>query len=125
MHDIFCYQRLAAELTPTEKELIIDALRKIIRDKTTFDAKEWSEYKASPLSYIDSPSHELADIFIKEELEINLNYIINEQQESGGWAPNWKWWRFEEEWEIAKKEWMGVITLNNLKILRAFNQISL
>jgi hypothetical protein len=125
MHDIFCYQRLAKELSPSEKTFILDLLRKILRKNTTFDNKKWCEYGASPLSYINSPAYELADIFTKEELDANFDYIIHRQQEDGSWLPNWNWCRFEEEWDVAKMEWMGVITLNNLKILNSFNQIIL
>jgi hypothetical protein len=125
MHDILCYQRMSKEVSNEQKELILSKLRKRLRNATNFNTEKWIGYEARPLSYIHDPSDELANEFSKDELAINLDYVINEQQENGSWTPTWNWCRFEEEWKLAEKEWMGVITLNNLKILKAFNRITL
>lgn len=123
MHDIFCYQRMAQCLPEKEKSMVIDILKKSLRNATDFNSSNWTGYAARPLSYVHAPSDELCSMFTAEELESNLDYLVNEQQKEGYWLPNWSWGRFDEEWEIAKKEWIGHITLQNLRILKAFNRI--
>jgi hypothetical protein len=39
------------------------------------------------------------------------------------WGITWSWGQFEEEWETAKEEWRGWLTLEYLRILRSFDHI--
>lgn len=123
MHDIFCCQRLSKSLLKEQEEFIMDRLRKRVRSVIQFDTEKWSGYDARPLSFIHSPSDRLASELSKEELNINLDYLIREQQEDGSWAPRWNWGRYEEEWIKAQREWAGVVTLENLCVLKAFSRI--
>lgn len=123
MHDIYCYQRMAEQLQKEQAEAVINKLRRRIRKVIEFNSNNWSGYAARPLSFIQSPEDPLCSEVSGEELGENLDYMIREQKEDGSWEPRWHWGRFSEDWEIARKEWSGVITLDNLRILRNFNRV--
>ena len=61
---------------------------------------------------------------LRNIIPANIQHLITNQAEDGSWKPTWAWGRFEDVWETAKQEWSGVLTLDNLKTLRAFNAIS-
>ena len=123
MHDIYCYQRMANCISIEQRERVMALLRGRLREVIEFDSNQWTGYAARPLNFVKSPDYELASEITEEEIAINLDYLIKEQSENGSWVPRWHWGRFEEEWEKAKVEWMGVITLENLRILKAFDKI--
>lgn len=123
MHDIFCYQRMAEFLPEAEKISVLHILEQPILREVELNQEKWADYVARPLSFVHSPSDELAKLFTEEQLNANLDYIIQSQNEEGSWTPNWNWGRFEEQWKIAKKEWSGKIALDNLMILKSFGRI--
>lgn len=49
---------------------------------------------------------------------------INKQNEDGGWWPSWHWGQYEEVWPIAKQEWAGKITVENLHAFKAFGRLA-
>ena len=56
----------------------------------------------------------------------NLEFIISETVDGDHWEPNWNWSdSYPEDWEIAKNEWRGNLTVNNLLTLRKFGAIDL
>lgn len=123
MHDIFCYQRMAEFLPENEKIGMLHLLEQPILREVELDQEKWTDYVARPLSFVHSPVDELAKVFTEEQISSNLDYIIQSQNEEGSWTPNWNWGRFNEQWEIAKKEWSGKIALDNLMLLKAFGRI--
>jgi hypothetical protein len=123
MHDIFCYQRLAEFLPENERSRVLHILEQPIIREVELNKEKWTDYVARPLSFIHSPSDKLAKLFTEEQLNSNLDYIIESQNEEGYWTPNWNWGRFEEQWQKAKKEWAGKIALDNLMLLKAFGRI--
>jgi hypothetical protein len=61
---------------------------------------------------------------LREAVEANLDYLIGEQGGDGAWAPTWNWGGlFPEAWPQARRDWQGVLTLDALKVLRAFGRI--
>jgi hypothetical protein len=123
MHDIFCYQRMTKGLSESKRELVIEKLKKCIPGVIEFNPDKWTGYVARPLSFIHSPSDNFASTAGDDIINVNLDYLINEQTPDGSWAPRWNWGRFHEEWKTAEKEWKGHITLENLSILKAFGRI--
>lgn len=123
MHEMFCYQRMAECLDEEKKKIVMSRLKGRIYNVVEFDPEKWSNYSARPLNFIHTPFDEIASEINSEKLEINLDYLIKEQQEDGRWAPRWNWCRFEEQWKEAEVEWAGCLTLENLSILKAFNRI--
>jgi hypothetical protein len=53
----------------------------------------------------------------------NLDYLIERIEDNGSISPSWTWSNYEEEWEKAKKEWTGVLTLNALIALDNFKRL--
>ncbi|WP_442604118.1 hypothetical protein [Paenibacillus sp. KN14-4R] len=45
----------------------------------------------------------------KHEIELNLDYLIQTQNEDGSWSPNWSWGGGdnEEAWQWTKVKWQG------------------
>lgn len=123
MHDIYCYQRMAECISKEQRDRVLTLLRERLREAIEFNPDQWTGYAARPLNYVQSPDYELVSELTEGEISTNLDYIINEQSDNGGWLPRWQWYRYEEEWEKAKVEWMGVITLENLRMLKAFDRI--
>jgi hypothetical protein len=84
---------------------------------------EWTDYVAKPLKLAPSPESTLAGLF-PDALALNLDWEIEQQQPDGSWLPNWSWrGEYPEHWEIAKREWQGVLTLERLLSLRAYGRL--
>ena len=76
-----------------------------------------------PLDVVTSPESPFAAMF-DEEIALNLDFEIRNQREDGCWTPTWSWGDdFPETWETAEREWKGIITVGNLRLLRAFNRL--
>jgi hypothetical protein len=59
-----------------------------------------------------------------DEIPKNLDFIIEAQAEDGTWRPNWSWGeQWPDAWEEAKRDWTGVITLDNLRKLHVFGRL--
>ncbi|MBO8157149.1 MAG: hypothetical protein H0Z32_11865 [Bacillaceae bacterium] len=124
MHEILCFDRMASRLRSPEKEKVYEKLRRSISQVIGRSEKEWEEYSASPLTFIDSPESPYMDAVDSPLIEKTLDYLITKQTEDGSWAPNWSWFgNYEEDWPEAREEWKGVLTLNNLKVLREFKRM--
>ncbi|WP_188456350.1 hypothetical protein [Virgibacillus oceani] len=122
MHDFACYQRLLDTAPPSIAETILQCLEKSVAI-TNFDKSKWSDYGITPLHVCLSPDSPFYK-FVKEEMEENLDYVINNFTSEGSWNPNWSWFgQYDEEWNHAKNEWKGYITLRNLLTLRSFDRI--
>ena len=68
--------------------------------------------------------HDLFDIPV-ELLVHNINFIVNKLNDEGVFAPSWSWGAYDTEWEIAKREWSGILTLDALLVLKQYNAIYL
>jgi hypothetical protein len=123
MHELSCYiqfvEALPEELRGTSEAIIKDLVSKTVaRDPAT-----WALYTPKPLLYVTSPASFLYD-GLHTLVETNLDYMIDTQDPIGGWAPNWDWGgNYPEVWDIARMEWHGIITLENLNKLMAFGRL--
>ncbi|WP_338552700.1 hypothetical protein [Paenibacillus sp. KS-LC4] len=123
MHEIYCYLRLAARMSGERLNHFMKKLEHFLDLCVVVKQEDRKGYCATPLQVVDSP----ASLFYhkySEAIPAELDQIIMSQSTEGCWQPNWSWGRFEEEWKLAETEWAGIITLNTLKTLRAFNRIS-
>ena len=88
------------------------------------DPAGWAEYGLAPLGVASSPGSPFAAQF-RAELELNLDYLIDQLGDSAYWSPNWTWGGLHPEaWAQAERDWRGVITLNNLCTLKAFGRLA-
>lgn len=121
MHELLCYVRLA------EMVALPEAAQRTIADRVVAtverDPAKWPKYGLRPLTIVKSPA---SPYFapLREAVEANLDYWIAEQKDDGAWHPAWTWGNaFPETWPVAKQEWQGVLTLDALKVLRAFGRM--
>ena len=62
---------------------------------------------------------------LKDEVEMNLDFEIEQQGEDGSWSPNFSWDdQYPEAWRTAKKEWKSRLTVDILKTLKDFGRIA-
>ena len=123
MHELICYTEFV-EALPTELRGDSENKIKALVSKTVArDPSAWSSYSPQPLVFVNSPESFLyADL--GQVVEANLDYLIDIQDPSGCWMPNWDWGAsYPEVWDVARQEWQGVITLNNLRKLQTFGRL--
>lgn len=122
MHELFCYIRLYEVLDSEQQQNISREMNRFLENCVVKPYEQRNGYCAVPLQVVTSPA---SSFYTKYEdvISEDLERLIAEQNEQGAWEPNWSWGRYEEQWEAAKKEWAGYITLNNLRILKAFGCI--
>jgi hypothetical protein len=126
MHDILCYVRLVETpaLYPQIKNPMIDKLRRVIDHSVARSPKQWQAYGLQPTAVVTSPGSPFADV-VRDVLDANLDFVIESQGEDGAWHPNFSWGgEHPEVWKQAEREWTGVLTLNTLRLLRAFGRIA-
>lgn len=122
MHEMLCYVRFADQLPHEEYANIAPAIDRFIAHCVVADPELRAGYCAVPLQILQSPNSRYYDRFAKY-LAIDLDQLVQQQGEDGAWAPNWSWGRFDAEWQQARQDWKGVLTLNHLRTLRAFERI--
>ena len=106
-----------------QQSLILE-LDRLLSTCVVTDSSKWSGYGLRPIQVADSPDS-IYLIKLQKSVEENLDYEIDHQDDSGVWLPVWTWQgEFPDEWETAKKEWTGIITLEKLLILKRFGRIA-
>jgi len=58
----------------------------------------------------------------KQMIDKNLDYLIT-SREDGLWDISWNWHNDYQEFELQRIKWRGVISVNNLAILKKYNRI--
>lgn len=89
------------------------------------DPQQWGGYGLMPLWLAPTPEHPAAPALGNDILQKNLDYAIDRQHDHGQWDPTWDWGPDSRAaWELAKPDWQGVLTLQTLLALRAYNRIA-
>lgn len=122
-HELQCLVKLIRELPAEEAEKITARVGEIAHHSVTTNPEKWNDYCLLPLQVVSSPASFLYEDF-KEIIPTNIKHLFSNQAEDGSWKPTWAWGRYEDVWETAKQEWSGVLTLDNLRVLRGFDAIS-
>ena len=123
MHDILCLIRLAeTEALPDRgrvwKKLARAAARCVARDRA-----QWLGYGLKPLSLVSAPESPLT-AGLRDEVEMNLDFEVEQQGEDGAWSPTFSWGDPDSEaWRTAEKEWRARLTVDTLKVLSNFGRI--
>ncbi|MDN4606437.1 hypothetical protein [Sporosarcina highlanderae] len=118
-HELQCLVKLMRALPSEDAEKISVRVRETAQKSVTTDPEKWHGYCLLPLQVVPSSKSFLYEEF-KDIIPANIKHLLDTQAEDGSWKPAWEWGRFEDVWEIAKQEWSGVLTLDNLRVLRAF-----
>jgi hypothetical protein len=124
MHDLLCFVALVENpgVPETVKLKILPKLKSSVESTVERSPAKWPEYTIPPLAVITSPESPFIDQFANE-LPQNFEFVLSWRSEDGVWHPNWQWGD-TESWAQVDREWAGVLTLNNLKKLRAFGMIA-
>lgn len=77
-----------------------------------------TNYVRKPLDWAPTPDHPLSRHFQQERINANLEAIIGEQQEDGGWDIS-----FDATTPACRLEWRGWVTLSRMKTLRAYGRL--
>lgn len=121
-HEIFCYIRMSNTIDKELSTQIEDTLKLAISQLINVNEDEWTEYVPTPLKFIEFDSDNFFGIDIKF-INKNLDYLIANLDENKKILPTWEWNDYLDEWEIARTEWMGNLTLKGLLSLKKFNRL--
>jgi len=125
MHDFLCCKRLleSTRFDNLFRQSLLVELKRLLDSCVVTDLSKWGGYGLRPLQVADFP----ASIFfesLQKSVEENLDFEIDTQGENGTWQPTWSWGnKFPDDWERAKIEWTGIITLEKLIQLKRFGRI--
>lgn len=121
-HEIYCYIRLYKHLSPEQGKRFEPKLIEATKSLVALDLEKWKDYSPQPLHFADNPNFFLYEA-VKDGIEANLDYMVNNMTENGIWEPNWTWRQFDEFWPKQKVQWEGILTIQNLKILYAYDRV--
>lgn len=119
-HEVKCYVRLYERAGKELQGKLYDKIAAHIKVLAKTDPTEWEGYAATPLTFIDSPESPFADLFDKQTLIQNINFMKAKLVDGNHWEPTWQWGRFEDDWSQARKDWSGKLTVEHLLLLKAF-----
>ena len=123
MFDLHCYRRMVKELPQAQQARVMAILQPAIANLVETDPAAWAGYVAQPLEFVKSPHSPFYDS-LREATEANLNYTLQAQAEDGSWPPKWSWGdSYPDTWPVVRQEWAGVLTVETLLILAAFDRI--
>lgn len=117
-------QRLAeTPYLPQENHVkLVDRICQLAEWVVTRDPAAWSQYSIPPLKLAPSPQSTTASVLVND-IPANLDYLIDSQNPLGFWDVTWAWNNFPVEWENAKNEWRGILTLQALQTLSEYGRI--
>lgn len=122
IHEVLCYLRLAKMAGGDIEATIVDKIHKqlpYIIDRP----EKWDSYGVQPVVLADSEDSPFVDE-LNQELHVNLDYLVESQKSDGSFEPTWEWGQYEEEWKKAKREWQGVLTVQQIITLSKFGRIN-
>lgn len=121
-HEIICYIRMYNAIDEKSSNQIVDTLKLAVSQLVNVNQSEWINYVPTPLKFIDFSSEFFFGIECKF-IDQNLDYLIDRLEKDCKVFPSWQWNKYLEDWEIAKVEWIGILTLDALFSLLKFNRI--
>lgn len=123
MHELFCYLHLIERLDDSQQALLDGKMQRFLDNCIPTDPQKSEGYGAEPLQAADSPKSRYFPKYASV-IPAELDRLVGNQGEDGAWAPNWTWYQYEEEWQQAKEEWKGILTLQSLRTLQNYNRFN-
>ena len=125
--DALVYTRRLAEapgLSDKIKDWLVPRVKELTDQNVARDPALWTGYCAPPLKLAPTPKAITAEI-LDDCIPAHLDYLIEGQTSRGIWEPTWNWGSFySDEWPLAQKEWRGILTMDTLITLRAFDRLA-
>lgn len=101
------------------RKRILDAIPKVV----VRDPEMWDIYCIKPLGVAPAPDAIGADL-LEDAIQQHLDYLIEHQSPEGCWEPTWTWGEnYPDIWPQARREWQGILTLETLMQLQAFDRL--
>ena len=119
VHEFYSVLRLAERMSDIEHAMILPKLKRDYQRLVNLNRDEWRDYVPTPLKFAMLDHQNRLEI-PEEALQDNLEYLKESLNTSGVISPPWKWNKYEAEWEVAKREWTGILTLEALLTIRLF-----
>ncbi|MDR7856764.1 hypothetical protein [Tissierella sp.] len=123
-HEIFCYIRMYNIIDEEFSAQMEDTLKLAVSNLINVEEDQWTDYVPMPLKFIELDSENFFGIDNKF-IDKNLDYLIAKLEENKKIFPTWEWNDYLDEWEIAKKDWIGNLTLEAVLALKKFNRINI
>lgn len=120
-HEIYCYIRMYNTIDIEFQTKLCQSIKLAVSQLVNINQDEWTNYVPTPLKFVEVDSKNFFEIDAKF-IDKNLDYLIDGLQEDGKILPTWQWGQYFKQWEIAKKEWIGVLTLEAMLSLLKFNR---
>jgi len=124
-HALICAVRLAEteELPARYRDRLAPRVRELVMQTATLDPAAWSEYGPQPLWYVSAPDS-LCAADLAEATQTNLDFLIAQQAEDGGWKPTFNWGgMYPDDAAQAARDSTSMLTYRALAQLRAFGRI--
>lgn len=122
-----CCQRLV-ESPGLPNNMAVDLQRWLLRmagSAVATDPATWNGYVLQPLQVAPNRTAPMG-IPLAHVLPANLDFVIDGQTEDGSWAPSWSWLgAYPKDWALSEREWRGVLTLERLEWLHAYDRIQM
>ena len=96
-----------------------DKLGASLTDLAHFQPMPGAGYGLTPLQFAPSPHSPRRRFFASESIDAHLDALEKAQQDDGGWPITW-----QPPGPTAQANWRGVVTLDALRVLRAYGRIS-
>ncbi len=120
-HEILNFKALFHFADDELKKQLKVPLERLITKAVVLNHEEWKSYVATPLKFLSSPNDPFINIFETEIINANLDFVMAGIVDGDHWEPNWNWSdKYPTEWEMAKQEWCGSLTVQNMLTLRSF-----
>lgn len=121
-HETYCYIRLYRALPSDKAKEMRGPLSATVQSLVRKNTEEWTDYVPKPLDFVKSP--EGYQFGMSDELiKVNLDFLVETLEDQGVLRPSWEWGQYEDAWERAEQEWIGVLTLEALTLLKRFDRI--
>lgn len=121
-YSMFCFLRMLDTIPETTKSPLLGNLKTSARLGLDSD-HNWPGTGAELLWYAPSPDSYLAET-MAAEIVSQLDEEIAKQADYGAWFLYWTWGgQYEEAWAPTEREWKGYLTVQTLKVLRAYVRI--
>lgn len=122
-HELLCALRMLEYVPEEIAEQVIPQVDEMLTRCVSTDPDKWKEYVLMPLQVVNTPEARYYPL-LKESIRDNIEHLLVEQQKDGAWHPVWNWGQHEEEWEQAKEEWKGILTLDAIRSLKRFGAMT-
>ena len=98
---------------------LVERVARALPDARYFLADpEEESYGLTPLTFAPTPTSRWHALFDDAAIDAHLDRLAAKQEGDGGWEITW-----EPPSEAAHLEWRGILTLTNLRVLRAYGRL--